>query len=253
MRTPSRSFCRSSTDRRCTSPAPVSNQGRFASQLDAVVLLSPPAEVLLNRIESRTTNRYGKRRAKGSSSFGIWSRSNHGYARRVLMRSTPHDLSPKCSRDWSRSASKTRPEANVVAPAMTDLRQRRRCRVQPRADVALLATSRYVATRGLRLHSYSQAHPRRARLRDRVCPVGEALVARIGADIVAPLHQLRQRRRVRRRGRLRWQAGASKVRSLIAWRVAFRCSSPCRRKCSDRLGSAGRRSSPRLARFRGLL
>jgi hypothetical protein len=38
----------------------VSNQGRFYSQFDAVVLLSAPANVLLKRIESRTTNDYGK-------------------------------------------------------------------------------------------------------------------------------------------------------------------------------------------------
>jgi broad-specificity NMP kinase len=38
----------------------VSNQGRFYSQFDAVVLLSAPADVLLRRIESRTTNAYGK-------------------------------------------------------------------------------------------------------------------------------------------------------------------------------------------------
>ena len=40
----------------------VSNQGRFYSQFDAVVLLSAPAQVLLRRIESRTTNDYGKTR-----------------------------------------------------------------------------------------------------------------------------------------------------------------------------------------------
>jgi len=38
----------------------VSNQGRFYPRFDAVVLLSAPAEVLLSRIDSRTTNRYGK-------------------------------------------------------------------------------------------------------------------------------------------------------------------------------------------------
>lgn len=38
----------------------VSNQGRFYSQFDAVVLLSAPADVLLQRLESRTTNDYGK-------------------------------------------------------------------------------------------------------------------------------------------------------------------------------------------------
>jgi adenylate kinase family enzyme len=38
----------------------VSNQGRFYDRFDAVVLLSAPADVLLERIESRTTNGYGK-------------------------------------------------------------------------------------------------------------------------------------------------------------------------------------------------
>ena len=38
----------------------VSNQGRFYPRFDAVVLLSAPAEVLLRRIETRTTNDYGK-------------------------------------------------------------------------------------------------------------------------------------------------------------------------------------------------
>jgi shikimate kinase len=38
----------------------VSNQGHFYAQFDAVVLLSAPADVLLSRIDNRTTNRYGK-------------------------------------------------------------------------------------------------------------------------------------------------------------------------------------------------
>ncbi len=38
----------------------VSNQGRFYDRFDAVVLLSAPAEVLLSRIDNRTTNSYGK-------------------------------------------------------------------------------------------------------------------------------------------------------------------------------------------------
>ena len=38
----------------------VSNQGRFYPRFDAVVLLSAPAEVLLQRMERRTTNNYGK-------------------------------------------------------------------------------------------------------------------------------------------------------------------------------------------------
>ncbi len=38
----------------------VSNQGRFYPRFDTVVLLSAPVEVLLRRIETRTTNGYGK-------------------------------------------------------------------------------------------------------------------------------------------------------------------------------------------------
>jgi shikimate kinase len=42
----------------------VSNQGRFYDRFDAVVLLSAPAEVIIDRIETRTTNRYGKARSE---------------------------------------------------------------------------------------------------------------------------------------------------------------------------------------------
>ncbi len=38
----------------------VANQGRFYDRFDAVVLLSAPADVILERIETRTTNRFGK-------------------------------------------------------------------------------------------------------------------------------------------------------------------------------------------------
>src|SRR3954467_37244 len=38
----------------------VSNQGMFYDRFEAVVLLSAPAEVILARIDSRTTNDYGK-------------------------------------------------------------------------------------------------------------------------------------------------------------------------------------------------
>ena len=38
----------------------VRNQGRFYGRFDAVVLLSAPAPVVLDRIASRTTNDYGK-------------------------------------------------------------------------------------------------------------------------------------------------------------------------------------------------
>src|ERR671932_1225873 len=42
----------------------MSNQGKFYDRFDAVVLLSAPAEVILDRIERRTTNDYGKTRAE---------------------------------------------------------------------------------------------------------------------------------------------------------------------------------------------
>jgi dephospho-CoA kinase len=38
----------------------VSNQGRFYPRFDAIVLLSAPANVLVERIAGRTTNRFGK-------------------------------------------------------------------------------------------------------------------------------------------------------------------------------------------------
>ena len=38
----------------------VSNQGKFYSRFDAVVMLSAPVDVLLRRIENRTSNSYGK-------------------------------------------------------------------------------------------------------------------------------------------------------------------------------------------------
>lgn len=38
----------------------MSNQGRFYPEFDAIVLLAAPAEVLLSRVETRTTNVYGK-------------------------------------------------------------------------------------------------------------------------------------------------------------------------------------------------
>jgi hypothetical protein len=37
-----------------------SNQGHFYDRFDSVVLLSAPADVLLSRIEHRSTNDYGK-------------------------------------------------------------------------------------------------------------------------------------------------------------------------------------------------
>ena len=38
----------------------MSNQGKFYDQFDAIVLLSAPADVILDRVQNRTTNDYGK-------------------------------------------------------------------------------------------------------------------------------------------------------------------------------------------------
>jgi broad-specificity NMP kinase len=42
----------------------VSNQAKFYSRFDAVVLLSAPVDVLVRRIETRTSNQYGKTAAE---------------------------------------------------------------------------------------------------------------------------------------------------------------------------------------------
>jgi dephospho-CoA kinase len=42
----------------------VSNQGMFYSRFDAIVLLSAPVDVILDRVTSRTTNDYGKSNAE---------------------------------------------------------------------------------------------------------------------------------------------------------------------------------------------
>ncbi len=70
----------------------VSNQGRFYERFDAVVLLSAPANVLLTRIETRSTNAYGKTAAQrecaapmalavdtDDGDFTEWSETEGGY------------------------------------------------------------------------------------------------------------------------------------------------------------------------------
>jgi len=42
----------------------VANQGRFYERFDAVVLLSAPPDVILERVAGRTTNDFGKREAE---------------------------------------------------------------------------------------------------------------------------------------------------------------------------------------------
>jgi broad-specificity NMP kinase len=48
----------------------VANQGRFYPQFDAIVLLSVPGDVLLDRVASRSTNDYGKTDAERALILG---------------------------------------------------------------------------------------------------------------------------------------------------------------------------------------
>ena len=71
----------------------MSNQGKFYDRFEAVVLLSAPAEVILDRIEHRTTNDYGKTPAERESTVRalqargaiFWQCNNalHGVAGRI--------------------------------------------------------------------------------------------------------------------------------------------------------------------------
>jgi dephospho-CoA kinase len=76
----------------------VSNQGRFYPRFDAVVLLSAPVDVLLRRIETRTTNEYGK-----------------GAEERALIRSHVAEVEPLLRATCTHEIDATRPIADVVA------------------------------------------------------------------------------------------------------------------------------------------
>ena len=80
----------------------VSNQGRFYDRFDAVVLLSAPAEVLLQRIASRTTNDYGKSDRERGSSSSTSPRSSRCSVPPARMRST-RTAAPRSSSSSSRS------------------------------------------------------------------------------------------------------------------------------------------------------
>jgi dephospho-CoA kinase len=75
----------------------VSNQGRFYDRFDAVVLLSAPANVLLARLESRTTNPYGKTAAQ----------------RELVLRELA-EVEPRLRRTCTHEIDATQPLADVV-------------------------------------------------------------------------------------------------------------------------------------------
>jgi broad-specificity NMP kinase len=76
----------------------VSNQGRFYSQFDAVVLLSAPVEVLLRRIETRTSNQYGKSAEE-----------------RALIRTQVAEVEPLLRATCTHELDATKPIGHVVA------------------------------------------------------------------------------------------------------------------------------------------
>jgi dephospho-CoA kinase len=76
----------------------VSNQGWFYPRFDAVVLLSAPAEVLLRRLETRTTNDYGKAPAE-----------------RELVREQLAEIEPLLRATCTHEIDATLPLAEVVA------------------------------------------------------------------------------------------------------------------------------------------
>ncbi|HEY4828646.1 MAG TPA: AAA family ATPase [Solirubrobacteraceae bacterium] len=75
----------------------VSNQGRFYERFDAVVLLSAPADVLLARIETRSTNPYGKTPAQ----------------RELVLRDLA-EVEPRIRRTCTHEIDATQPLAEVV-------------------------------------------------------------------------------------------------------------------------------------------
>jgi shikimate kinase len=71
----------------------VSNQRRFYDRFDAVVLLSAPAAVLLERLTSRTTNPYGKSPEQQALVLSHLAEVNRCCGVAAPMRSTPHSHS----------------------------------------------------------------------------------------------------------------------------------------------------------------
>ena len=76
----------------------VANQGRFYKSFDAVVLLSAPADVILERIENRTTNPFGKDPGE-----------------RALILADLDAIEPRLRATCTHEIDATRPVAEVVA------------------------------------------------------------------------------------------------------------------------------------------
>jgi hypothetical protein len=75
----------------------VANQGRFYDRFDAVVLLSASADVILERIEARTTNTFGKDPRE-----------------RALILADLHSIEPRLRATCTHEIDATRPVGDVV-------------------------------------------------------------------------------------------------------------------------------------------
>jgi hypothetical protein len=65
----------------------VSNQGKFYDRFDAIVLLSAPVDVILDRVDSRVTNDYGKTCAERDEII-----SHLGWVEPLLRATCTHEL-----------------------------------------------------------------------------------------------------------------------------------------------------------------
>ena len=75
----------------------VRNQGKFYDRFDAVVLLSAPAEVILDRIARRTTNDFGKTSEEREKSWMTSRRSSHSSEQAARTSWMPVDRSTNSS------------------------------------------------------------------------------------------------------------------------------------------------------------
>lgn len=83
----------------------VSNQGTFYPRFDAVVLLTAPANVILERVARRESNAFGSAMRSGIESSTTWRRLSRCCARVRRPRSTP---ARRWTRWWTRlKASRT--------------------------------------------------------------------------------------------------------------------------------------------------
>lgn len=127
----------------------VSNQGRFYDRFDAVVLLAAPTAVLLNRIENRTTNAYGKAPEQRETVLRDLAEVEPLLRRTCTTRSTP-------ARPWRVSLSSSQNLAESLPLRSTTRRLglpgRSACRTRPSRLrlMALCRVSVYISVKSIR-------------------------------------------------------------------------------------------------------